>query len=323
MSGRLKIVGVVDTDYYLSKVGGGLNYYLTPASNGMEPPGVWVGRGAADLGLHGLVKPEVMKKLCEQGIAPDGRRIGRKRPVYRGNEGKTDELAERIDALIAEEIATKGSCITDERREEITRGELAKVKHAVVAWDFTWSVAKSISLTHFGLLAQVAQAQAAGDTEIAERAQQQANLIIDAIRETAREIIARFEQTACYTQTGGFHGAGGDGAYRDGKGVIAAAFLQSTNRNHDPHLHIHTVVANLVQRADGEDDKYRTLYGRRAVLERDDAAPVPVHRLCSSGHGRVSRGCSRRMPAPATCAVRARNGQHGNRMAPAWVHRYR
>jgi hypothetical protein len=92
VTGRLKIIDVHDVDYYLSKAGGGMNYYLTPASNGMEPPGVWVGAGAKVLGLAGLVEPEVMKALYERGVAPGNQQIGRKRPVYTGNAGKTDEL---------------------------------------------------------------------------------------------------------------------------------------------------------------------------------------------------------------------------------------
>ena len=129
MTGRLKIINVNDVDYYLSKAGKGMSsYYLTPASKGYEPPGVWVGTGAADLGLRGLVEPEVMKKLFERGIGPDGKQMGHKRPVYVGNAGRTDELAERIANRITEEIAAKGPYITTERRAEIDREELAKVR---------------------------------------------------------------------------------------------------------------------------------------------------------------------------------------------------
>ena len=151
----------------------------------------------------------------------------------------------------------------------------------MIAWDFTWSVAKSISLTHAGLLAEVAEARDRGDTATAEHCQRQANQILDAIRETAAEIVARFEATACFTRTGGFHGAGGDGAYRDGAGVIGAAFLQSTNRDNDPHLHVHTVIANLVQRADGGDDAYRTLYGRPLLRARGQLDAIAKRRLAS------------------------------------------
>jgi hypothetical protein len=268
MTGRLKIISVTDIDYYLERTGGRMDYYLTPASDGHEPPGVWVGTGAGALGMHGLVKPEVMKALYEQGITPSGEKIGRKPANYVGNAGRTAELQERIQAAIGAEREAKGLFLTREREEEIERRERAKVKNSVLAWDFTWGVTKSISLTHAGLLAQVSRATAAGKTEAAAEYQRQANLIVDAIRETAREIIDRFEATAAFTRTGGHHGSGGDGAYRDAKHVIGAAFLQSTNRDNDPHLHVHTVVLNLVQRADGADEKWRTLDGEPLLRAR-------------------------------------------------------
>src|SRR5260221_1782776 len=207
MTGRLKIIAVHDVDYYLRKAGGRTDYYLTPASDGHEPPGTWTGQGAADMGLRGLVDPAVMKALYEQGIAPDGRRIGRSRAVYIGNTGRQDELQERINAAIEAEIQAKGPFMTAERRDTIERGERAKVRNSVPAWDFTWSVSKSISLTHAGLLAQAQQAQDRGDEDAAAEYQRQANLIVDAIRETAREIIARFEKTAGFNRTGVHHGA--------------------------------------------------------------------------------------------------------------------
>src|SRR5258708_33540038 len=123
MTGRLKIIAVHDVDYYLRKAGGRTDYYLTPASDGHEPPGVWLGQGARDLGLRGVVDPAVMKALYERGIAPDGRRIGRSRAVYTGNAGRQDELAERLDAAIDAEIAAREPFMTAERPDrEPARG---------------------------------------------------------------------------------------------------------------------------------------------------------------------------------------------------------
>ena len=91
----------------------------------------------------------------------------------------------------------------------------------------------------------------------------------------------RFEATALYTRTGAHHGASGDGAYRDGKGLIGAAFLQHTSRANDPHLHVHTVVANLVQRADGKDTAWRTLYARPMLRARGQLDAIAKRRLAS------------------------------------------
>jgi TrwC relaxase len=63
--------------------------------------------------------------------------------------------------------------------------------------------------------------------------------------------------------------------------VIGAAFLQSANRDNDPHLHVHTVIANLVQRADGGDDAYRTLYGRPLLRARGHLDAIAKRRLAS------------------------------------------
>src|SRR5260221_9155440 len=147
MTGRLKIIAVHDVDYYLRKAGGRTDYYLTPASDGHEPPGVWLGQGARDLGLRGLVDPAVMKALYERGIAPDGRRIGRSRAVYTGNAGRQDELAERIDAAIDAEIAARGPFMTAERRDTIERGGRAQGKNSLLALGFTWAGAQTVSLT--------------------------------------------------------------------------------------------------------------------------------------------------------------------------------
>src|SRR5258708_18595645 len=139
MTGRLKIIAVHDVDYYLRKAGGRTDYYLTPASDGHEPPGVWLGQGARDLGLRGLVDPAVMKALYERGIAPDGRWIGRSRAVYTGNAGRQDELAERIDAAIDAEIAARGPFMTAERRETLQRAARAQRRSSAPAGRITRS----------------------------------------------------------------------------------------------------------------------------------------------------------------------------------------
>jgi hypothetical protein len=43
---------------------------------------------------------------------------------------------------------------------------------------------------------------------------------------------------------------------------------QHSNRDNDPHLHVHNVMLNLVQRADGADETYRTLDGKPLLRAR-------------------------------------------------------
>ena len=135
------------------------------------------------------------------------------------------------------------------------------MRHSVIAWDHTESGVKSLTMTWAGLLAAAKQAKAAGDEQAEGKRLGKANAITDALNETVDETVAWFERTALFTRTG-HHGNGGDGAYRDGRGVAGAKFLQHTNRNGDPQLHVQTVLFNTVQRADGADDEYRTVYSR-------------------------------------------------------------
>ena len=71
---------------------------------------------------------------------------------------------------------------------------------------------------------------------------------------------------ACYTRTG--HHSSTTGEWRDGKGLIAALFLHHISRDGDPQLHVHIPIANLVQRADGADDTWRSLDGRQMYKMR-------------------------------------------------------
>ena len=70
----------------------GLRYYLSPAEKGGEPPGVWVGRGVAELGLQpgGVVKREVFECLYGHHLDPrdpSGQtRLGRAPGRYRSAE---------------------------------------------------------------------------------------------------------------------------------------------------------------------------------------------------------------------------------------------
>jgi hypothetical protein len=45
-------------------------------------------------------------------------------------------------------------------------------------------------------------------------------------------------------------------------------FAHHISRDGDPQLHVHAAIANLVQRADGADARWRTLDGRQAYQMR-------------------------------------------------------
>ncbi len=73
----------------ISRLGGNLNYYLELATaeyylKGGEPPGVWIGSGAAALGLCGQIDPKQFENIAK-GFSPDG---DRKLVQNAGKEGR-------------------------------------------------------------------------------------------------------------------------------------------------------------------------------------------------------------------------------------------
>src|ERR1035441_4183867 len=57
-------------------------------------------------------------------------------------------------------------------------------------------------------------------------------------------------------------------------GLVATLFLPHLSRDGDPQLHVHVAIWNRVQRADGADDKWRTLDSRSLHNQRLAVAPV-------------------------------------------------
>jgi conjugative relaxase-like TrwC/TraI family protein len=255
-----------DVRYLTDAVGGtGADYYLSASRDGGEPPGFWTGQAAGVLGLSGEVDAGQMRQLYHHNIAPDGNVIGSKPYNY---QGMKDRVAEKVTAAVAAE----GPDVTPERESEILNQELRKVRAPVSFFDFTYSVPKSFSLTHAGYLAAARKARDEDDEETARGHERKAGQIIDALRETARRIVASFETHDCYTRTG--HHGSGEGEWRDGAGVVAAVFVQHTSREGDPQLHAHIAVLNRVQRADGADELWRTLDGRAVLRHRLHGAAI-------------------------------------------------
>ena len=85
-----------DLEYYLQQLMA--DYYLGPAMTGKEPPGRWTGQLAADLGLTGVVDPDVLRSMW-RGVGPGGEAL-RRGAKYAGPGA--DELQRRIDEAISE-----------------------------------------------------------------------------------------------------------------------------------------------------------------------------------------------------------------------------
>ena len=241
-----------DVAYLTDAVGAfGADYYLSASAGGGEPPGFWTGKGADVLGLTGNVDAATIKALYHAGRTPAGTVIGSKPRDY--SQMKAD-----LEKRVAEAVAASGPYATAQQKADIRNAELGKLRSALLFVDFTYSATKSVSLAHAGYLSAAKRLREAGDETAAQTAQDMADLIESAMRQTARDIVAALERRGAYTRTG-HHGKGGDGQWRDAAGLTAAAFLQHTSRDGDPQLHVHIAVLNKVQRADGADDTYRAL----------------------------------------------------------------
>ena len=119
-------------------------------------------------------------------------------------------------------------------RAEVARFDAArKAPSAVIGYDLTFSVPKSVSILW-------AQADEAGrDT------------IVAAVEEAVAAGISYLQEHAAFVRTGG--------RTARAAGLLAASYLHGTSRALDPQLHAHVVVANLAECRDGS---VRALDGR-------------------------------------------------------------
>lgn len=134
-------------------------YYLSPAEKGGEPPGIWTGRGGAEIGLvpGAEVDRAVFEPLYGQHLDPrdpaGAIRLGRAPGQFQSAEVIYAAL------LVAEPEATA------ERRAELMVEAKTRVRAPDLYWDATFSVSKSISLLHASALANAVAAAAKGDIE--------------------------------------------------------------------------------------------------------------------------------------------------------------
>ena len=158
-------------------------------------------------------------------------------------------------------------------------------------FDLTVSAVKSISVLHASYRVSARQAREHGDDDWAAALDARADEIEDALMDSARDAVAWLDRHATYTRTG--HHSARTGEWRDG-GLVASLFLHHLSRDGDPQLHLHVAIWNRVQRADGADDKWRTLDSRSLHNQRLAVAPVSDRgmetRLSALGYAMVPRG---------------------------------
>ena len=257
---------------------GAMSYYTAAG----EPPGEWAGKGAATLGLNGVVDPDVIEHLYQENIGPGGELLVKRR------QSKAADQREQaaVDAYMAAHPYATATELT-----EVRAAARGKEPHQVPYFDLTVSAVKSVSVLHASYRVAARQARQRGDQDRAAALDAHADAIEAALMESAREAVAWLERHATYTRTG--HHSARTGEWRDGGGLAASLFLHHLSRDGDPQLHVHVAIWNRVQRADGADDKWRTLDSRSLHNQRLAVAPVADRiletRLSALGYAMVPR----------------------------------
>ena len=238
---------------------GAMSYYTAAG----EPPGEWAGKGAAALGLTGLVDPDVIERLYQENTGPGGELLVRRRQ----SRAASDREEQAVAAYLAGHPYASATELA-----EVRTAERGKDPHHVPYFDLTVSAVKSVSVLHASYRVSARQARQRGDQDRAAAFDARADELEAALMDSAREAVAWLERHATCTRTG--HHSARTGEWRDGAGLTASLFLHHLSRDGDPQLHVHVAIWNRVQRADGADDKWRTLDSRSLHNQRLAVAPV-------------------------------------------------
>ncbi|QSB07164.1 MobF family relaxase [Natronoglycomyces albus] len=268
--------------YVANEVAAGAeNYYSAAVATG-EPAGVWRGSAAAELGLTGKANDTQLEALFGHFVDPrderfeqrdkwhEATKLGRKPPKYRSQE-------EIFSELVAREVNPAG--IEEERAEELWHQAGKQTREARAFFDATYSPPKSVSVLYTAFMAESVAAKQRGDDVESARWAAKAETVEESVVQASEAMIRRMEREAGYSRAG-YHGGklkSGEttGRWIDGKGFIVASFLQHTSRptngREDPQLHVHNLIANRIECADGV---WRTLDGRALYQERAASGAV-------------------------------------------------
>jgi hypothetical protein len=257
---------------------GAMSYYTAAG----EPPGQWIGTGAAVLGLRGQVNPNVIGHLYQHNIGPGGDLLVTRR--------QSKAAAQREQVAVTAYLAAHPYASATELAE-VRASARGTDPHQVPYFDLTISAVKSVSVLHASYRIAARQARDHGGQDQAAALDARADELEAALLDSAREAVAWLERHATYTRTG--HHSSRTGEWRDGNGLVAGVFLHHLSRDGDPQLHVHVAIWNRVQRADGADAKWRTLDSRSLHNQRLAVAPVADRiletRLSALGYVMVPR----------------------------------
>lgn len=245
-----------DTDYLTDAVAKGREGYYTGAVAAGEPPGIWHGAGAAELGLTGEVDAEVMKALYTHGLDPRDPNTGSRatwgEAERLGNAPRNYRKAEEIYAGLLDAHPGAGP----EERAELRAQAASSARQSVAFYDATYSAPKSLTVMWVAFERAASEARAAGDDQAADEWAAKAGMVEESVRVGHRAVLDFYADRAGYARAG--HHGGGAGQWVDAHGLVAASFLQHDSRDGDPQLHAHGAILNKARCPDG---KWRALDG--------------------------------------------------------------
>lgn len=243
------------------------DYYLESGT----PPGQWMGRGAAALGIEGEVTHHQMKALYGEGLHPDADRLiaeqiaagvsakkaiqsvrlGRKFAAYQVPDSQLRRAID--DAVMAEERRLGRELDADERLRVRMRtaGIAYREAHGrsgnrveVAKWMSRELSAKQNTVAGFDLTFSAPKSLSVA-WGIAD--QEQAARLEGAHEAAIEQTIVWLEDEVIRARTG----AQGI-AFHTTQGLLATRFRHWESREGDPQLHDHVVVANKVQITDDQ-----------------------------------------------------------------------
>jgi TrwC relaxase len=162
---------------------GAMSYYTAAG----EPPGQWVGNGAAALGLSGKVDPAVIGRLYQRGIGPGGGVLIAPR--------SSPPVGERGQAAVAAYLAAHPYAAATELAE-VRAAACGTDPHRVPYFDMTVDAVKSVSVLHASYRVAARQARDRGDEDQAAALDARADEIEAALMDAAREAVAWLERHA-------------------------------------------------------------------------------------------------------------------------------
>ncbi len=278
----LSIFSGYDPRYLTRAVAAGKeNYYLSAVVEHGEPPGIWTGLGCPELGLPvgAQVDGPVLERLYEHFIDPRDpsqlATLGRAPSTFSADR-------EKIDARMARLLAAEPEA-SQERRERLIMQALHERRATVYFFDATFSVPKSVSLLHASLQVRAQQTRARGLGAEADRWDQRAQVVWDAIMNANQVMLDYLQREAGYSRAG-YHSVN-SGRFVDAHEWVIASFAQHTSRDSDPQLHVHNAILNRALRDDplasrpGDRHAWRTLDGTSLFAARPAAAAIAERSL--------------------------------------------